>query len=234
VPVSWSVTANADWKQTVLREAACARATRPRCGEAGVQRRVGSAVAKRLRASERRATILAVAKVLFSDKGYHGVSVDEIARRLAVSPAILYRHFASKEALYEEVLNEIACKRESYVEVVVNGDGSFGDLLRGITHIYIASVSSDPDYLRMELQSALEGSDATRQFFENRWRPLTDLIEYSLEELTGHNRIGPVHGAVAALLFQGMIREALYPCTPSVSTGRRAIATWSWTAWSST
>jgi AcrR family transcriptional regulator len=167
-------------------------------------------VAKRLKASERRATILAVAKVLFSDKGYHGVSVDEIARRLGVSPAILYRHFASKEALYEEVLNQIACKRESYVEVVVNSDGSFGDVLRGITHIYIASVSRDPDYLRMELQSALEGGDAARQFFENRWRPFTDLIEYSLKELAGQNRIGPVNGAVAALLFQGMIREALY------------------------
>jgi hypothetical protein len=62
----------------------------------------------------------------------------------------------------------------------------------------------------MELQSALEGSDATRQFFENRWRPFTDLIEYSLKELAGQNRIGPVNGAVAALLFQGMIREALY------------------------
>jgi len=72
-------------------------------------------MAKRLKASERRATILAVAKVLFSDKGYHGVSVDEIATRLGVSPAILYRHFPSKEALYEAVLNEIACKRESYV-----------------------------------------------------------------------------------------------------------------------
>lgn len=167
-------------------------------------------MAKRLKASERRATILAVAKVLFSDKGYHGVSVDEIARRLGVSPAILYRHFASKEALYEEVLNQIACKRESYVEVVVNSDGSFGDVLRGITHIYIASVSRDPDYLRMELQSALEGGDATRQFFENRWRPFTDLIEYSLKELVGQNRIGPVNGTVAALLFQGMIREALY------------------------
>jgi len=167
-------------------------------------------VVKRLKASERRATILAVAKVLFSDKGYHGVSVDEIARRLGVSPAILYRHFASKEALYEEVLNQIACKRESYVEVVVNSDGSFGDVLKGITHIYIASVSRDPDYLRMELQSALEGSDATRHFFENRWRPFTDLIEYSLNELAGQNRIRPVNGAVAALLFQGMIREALY------------------------
>jgi AcrR family transcriptional regulator len=167
-------------------------------------------MSKRLRASERRATILAVAKVLFSDKGYHGVSVDEIARRLGVSPAILYRHFPSKEALYEEVLNAIACKRESYVEAVVNSDGSFADVLRKITRIYIESVSKDPDYLRMELQSALEGSDATRQFFENRWRPFTDLIEFSLQEVAVENGLPGVNGRVAAMAFQGMIREALY------------------------
>jgi AcrR family transcriptional regulator len=167
-------------------------------------------VTKRLKASERRATILAVAKVLFSDRGYHGVSVDEIARRLAVSPAILYRHFPSKEALYEEVLNQIACKRESYVEAVVNSDGSFPDVLRKITRIYIESVSRDPDYLRMELQSALEGSDATRQFFENRWRPFTDFIEFSLKELSAEKRAARGDGKIAALAFQGMIREALY------------------------
>lgn len=165
---------------------------------------------RRLKAAERRATILAVAKVLFSDKGYHGVSVDEIARRLGVSPAILYRHFPSKEALYEEVLNEIACKRESYVDAVVNSDGSFDNVLRSITRIYVDSVSKDPDYLRMELQSALEGSAATRQFFENRWRPFTDFIEYSIKDLRSRRLVAAVDPHVAALMFQGMIREALY------------------------
>ena len=165
---------------------------------------------KRLKASERKAAILAVAKVLFSDKGYHGVSVDEIARRVGVSPAILYRHFPSKEALYEEVLNQIACKRESYVDAVVQSDGSFSEVLRMITRRYVESVSRDPDYLRMELQSALEGSDATRQFFENRWRPFTDYIEVTVRELQPSGRVMQTDGRIAALMFQGMLREALY------------------------
>lgn len=167
-------------------------------------------MAQRLKASERRATILAVAKVLFSDKGYHGVSVDEIATRLGVSPAILYRHFTSKEALYEAVLNAIACKRENYVEAVVDSDGSFNDVLHKLTHIYVDSVSRDPDYLRMELHSALEGSDATRQFFDNRWKPFVDYIEYSLTELIAQKCIPRLNARVAALAFQGMLREALY------------------------
>ena len=167
-------------------------------------------MAKRLKASERRAAILAVAKALFADKGYHGVSVDEIAGRLGVSPAILYRHFASKQALYEAVLNAMAHRRESYVAAVVQSDGSFNEVLRHITRIYTDSVANDPDYLRMEMQSALEDNSATRQFFENRWRPILDYIEYSLGELELQAAERDTNPRVASMMFQGMLREALY------------------------
>jgi AcrR family transcriptional regulator len=167
-------------------------------------------MAKRLQAAERRASILAVAKVLFADKGYHGVSVDEIATRLAVSPAVLYRHFTSKLELYEAVLSEIACTRENYVDVVVRGPDDFTGMLARMTLMYVESVARDPDYLRMELNAALEGSQAARQFFENRWRPFADYIEFGLKELTNEHKIEPVNGRVASLMFQGMVREALY------------------------
>ena len=168
-------------------------------------------MAKRLQAAERRASILAVAKVLFADKGYHGVSVDEIAARLAVSPAVLYRHFSSKQDLYEAVLSEIACKRENYVELVVRGPDDFGGMLARMTLMYVESVARDPDYLRMELHAALAGSQAARQFFENRWRPFADYIEFGLTELRkeNHAAVG-VNPRIAALMFQGMVREALY------------------------
>lgn len=168
-------------------------------------------MAKRLQAAERRASILAVAKVLFADQGYHGVSIDQIAARLAVSPAVLYRHFASKQELYEAVLSEIACKRESYVDVVVRGPDDFGGMLERMTLMYVESVARDPDYLRMELHAALEDSQAARQFFDNRWRPFADYIEFGLGELRKERQADKTLDArVAALMFQGMVREALY------------------------
>ena len=105
------------------------------------------------------------------------------------------------------------------MEEVVNSNDSFADLLRRFTHIYIDSVARDPDYLRMEMQSALEGSAATQQFFENRWRPFTDFIEYSLKELAANRQVAPVNSRVASLMFQGMIREALY--TKCISRSQR-------------
>lgn len=167
-------------------------------------------MAKRLKKAERRATILAAAKILFADKGFHGVSVDEIAGRLGVSPAVLYQHFPSKEALYKEVLDSISGTRENYIEAVLQGDTDFASVLKRITGIFVKSVARDPDYLKMEMHSALEGGEAAKAFFEVRWKSVADYIEYTLQELSQQGKIAVVNERVASLMFQGMVREALY------------------------
>ncbi len=167
-------------------------------------------MAKRMKAAERRASIIAVSKVLFADKGFHGVSVDEIARRVGVSPAVLYQHFDSKDALYEAVLDSLAAPRETYVEAALDGPDDFASVLSRITQVFIARVEEDPDYFRMELQSALEGGDIANRFFASRWQSIADYIEYSLRELAQEKRASVVNERTAALLFQGLIREAIY------------------------
>ncbi|MGD8854547.1 MAG: helix-turn-helix domain-containing protein, partial [Gammaproteobacteria bacterium] len=167
-------------------------------------------MAQRLKAVERRSSILAVAKVVFADRGYHGVSVDEIARRRGVSPAVLYRHFDSKEALYEAVLTEIACHRESYVEAVLAGPDDLGSVLLRMTQVYARSVARDPDYLRMEMQSVLEGAAAAQQFFDSRWKSFADFIEIRFSELAPQGRVRQINARAASLMFQGTVREALY------------------------
>lgn len=167
-------------------------------------------MAGRLKAAERKASILAVAKVLFADKGFHGVSVDEIAKRLGVSPAVLYQHFSSKEELYEAALNSISVKRENYVTAILEEPSDFASVLKRMAQIFSQSVARDPDYLRMELMSALEGTAAASQFFENRWRSFSEYIEYSIKELAKDNNVGKIDPRMASLMFQGMLREALY------------------------
>lgn len=164
---------------------------------------------KRLSADERRASIIEVAKRLFAQNGFHGVSIDEIVRAVGVSPAILYRHFHSKEELYQAVLHEFSCTRESYVETVVDDDIGFEKVLRGMTRVFIASIVANPDLLKMELHSQLEGSDASREFFLNRWKSFTDYIEYNLTELQAQGKIEKIDVKAAALMYQGMIRELL-------------------------
>jgi AcrR family transcriptional regulator len=58
----------------------------------------------RLAADERRALILEAAGRLFGERGYEGVTLDRIAAAAGVTKPVLYRHFASKKALYLALL----------------------------------------------------------------------------------------------------------------------------------
>lgn len=47
------------------------------------------------------------ARIEFSLRGYHGARVQGIARRAGCNVALLYRHWASKKALYLDVLRKV-------------------------------------------------------------------------------------------------------------------------------
>jgi AcrR family transcriptional regulator len=55
-------------------------------------------------AAKRREVIVRVATEVFAERGYDGASIDEIARRAGVSAPVVYDHFASKQDLYERLL----------------------------------------------------------------------------------------------------------------------------------
>jgi AcrR family transcriptional regulator len=164
----------------------------------------------RLSGPERRASILEASQRLFADKGFHGVSIDDIADAVEVSPAILYRHFNSKQELYDTILQGLSCQRESYVDTVVNNSSNFEDVLSGMTQVYTNSVADNPDLLRIEMQSMLDGNPATSEFFQNRWKSFTDYIEFSLNERLPKDTANRETTILSTgLMFQGMVREAL-------------------------
>ena len=52
---------------------------------------------------ERRAEILAAATKVFSEKGFHAATLDDIAERADVSKGFIYTHFDSKEAVIDGI-----------------------------------------------------------------------------------------------------------------------------------
>lgn len=52
----------------------------------------------------RRGEILDAALAVFSEKGYEGGTMREIAQRLGLTEPALYRHYAGKEALFEDLI----------------------------------------------------------------------------------------------------------------------------------
>ena len=58
-------------------------------------------------ATDRRAELLAIAAHQFARRGYSGTTVRHIAEAADILPPSLYHHFASKEAVFEEILRDL-------------------------------------------------------------------------------------------------------------------------------
>ena len=65
---------------------------------------------------EKRKLILASARDIFAENGLEGASLRAVAAHAGYTPAALYFHFDSKEALYAEVLNQSLLRLGAYVQ----------------------------------------------------------------------------------------------------------------------
>src|SRR5215210_1339083 len=63
---------------------------------------------RRLRAQERRESILTAANLVFGQRGYDTVRIDDVAVAAGISKALIYEHFRSKQELYGELMNRAA------------------------------------------------------------------------------------------------------------------------------
>lgn len=61
----------------------------------------------RLSAVARREQIISVAVPVFAQHGFNGASMNDVAEAAGVTKPVLYQHFASKQALYLALLQEV-------------------------------------------------------------------------------------------------------------------------------
>lgn len=78
----------------------------------------------------RRAQIVQAAAELFTAKGYHGASMDDIGKRVGMLKGSLYAHVSRKEELLLEIASTAAREFAAAVTPVVHGEAPAGDKLR--------------------------------------------------------------------------------------------------------
>jgi len=101
---------------------------------------------------ERREEILDAAVEVFADKGLHGASTDEIARRAGISQPYIFRLFGTKKDLYLAGVSR--CFRETLELMQRAAEGKRGDeALAAIGQAYGELLQSDRSYLRAQMQA---------------------------------------------------------------------------------
>ena len=135
---------------------------------------------KRMSGDERREAILRAAVPLFAEKGFHAVRTRELAQAAGVSEALMFKHFASKEALYAAMQRYAHGAEEGGASVVkfLALPASTEKLMLGL-HLVLSHMVQDtaPEQMtmpRLVLGSLLDDGELARlhlRRFEDDWWP---------------------------------------------------------------
>ncbi|QLY32395.1 TetR/AcrR family transcriptional regulator [Nocardia huaxiensis] len=147
----------------------------------------------RRRPKNRRAQIAATSAAAFGSLGYHGVSMEDIATRLGISSAALYRHYPSKYALFREELLRLGTLTVESATPPPESEGlTPAQRLDAVLDKVIAETIANRATVTLVRWEQRYLDDADRQTLENQFaqalRSLRELIKAVRPELDGHDR----------------------------------------------
>jgi AcrR family transcriptional regulator len=100
-------------------------------------------------AAERREVIEIAASEVFSEHGYHGASIDAIARRSGVSAPVVYDHFRSKRELHRSLLERHFGELRALWREQLGGDEPAGVRIARAIDAWFGYVQQHPYAWRM-------------------------------------------------------------------------------------
>lgn len=138
---------------------------------------MSSEASPRLTGPERRAQILAAAREEFLERGFAGARVQSVAVAAGVTNALIYKHFPSKEALFEEAVmapvHDLLTERIEHLRSLPEDPAgkaqrdSTREFIRALLRMFVESVDALGVILFGERRHA-------RRFYTEQVRPLID------------------------------------------------------------
>jgi AcrR family transcriptional regulator len=130
---------------------------------------------------KRREDLLAAARRVFAERGYHDAKVGDIAAKASVAKGTLYLYFPDKRSIFSELIDTLFVRLSANIlRVDINGDvtAQVKHNVRAILSVFI----DDPDTMRMLFAHAPGVDPAFSQKIESFYDGLKELLADSLRE----------------------------------------------------
>jgi AcrR family transcriptional regulator len=164
-------------------------------------------------AIEMREHLLDHAEALFSQHGFHGVTIREVARSAHVDPALLHYYFETKQGIFDavfdrraEVLNDERIRSMENYAVAAGGQISVEGCIEAFLEpILRRAIEGDPgwkNYFRLVAlvnSNAQWGGEMMTRFFDPVIRRLIDLLRRCMPEADEANLFWCYHFLSGAL-----------------------------------
>lgn len=111
------------------------------------RRRPGGPTLKEQQSQRTKERLTAAAKKLFSEYGYHNVSVTDIGRAAGVSHSMINVHFFSKAGLLYQIIRESNASQAAEAAELADSEGTTAERLGRILGLFVEYDLEDPDLL---------------------------------------------------------------------------------------
>lgn len=105
------------------------------------------------RKDETRAELITAAATVFARRGFHGASMQEIAREAGWSTGAIYHHFSGKDDLFLAVYEEYATARvHDWEDIHEHARGDFPRRARSYADQWMDRLGRDPEFMVLTLE----------------------------------------------------------------------------------
>jgi AcrR family transcriptional regulator len=142
---------------------------------------------RRMRAPERREQLLQVARTVFSRRGFHTVTMEDVAREAGVTKPILYDHFPSKRDLYRGLLEADLAALKDRIHAALESSTGNRERIRASFQAYFDFVDEEGEGFRLLMQEASGAEGEFRELIARfRVGVLAEVTEVILRESRGN------------------------------------------------
>ncbi len=161
----------------------------------------------------KRAAIVQAAAREFQSRGFDATSMDTIAEAAQVSKRTVYNHFASKEALFAAIVEDLVSRSDRTNEYPYDASRTLEDQLTAIGKSVIALLASDDfqNLARVILSRFLQVPELARKMTGESRRPDAGIAEW-IEAARQDGRLEVKNPQHAAKQFFGLLNSfAFWP-----------------------
>lgn len=180
---------------------------------------------------ERREQVLESALSLFSERGYHDVSMQEIAQAAEFAIGTLYTFFESKDALYSALLKTYSDKFHLGLTEALEGRGKAIERIEAVARAQCRLFTESAPVVRLYLAETRGANSSVTARLEGELRELhegyLEKLADAFAEATAEGDVVEADSSALAFAFDSMINAFMFehvrsspgtPCEPKIQT----------------
>ncbi|MDA8185568.1 MAG: TetR/AcrR family transcriptional regulator [Actinomycetota bacterium] len=157
-----------------------------------------------------REQLLRSAARLFREQGFHGTSVAEIASAAGITKSSLYHHFASKQALLGEILEDTVSRATPAVEAIAAADLPAAERLREAARCHVVELIHDQDKVACFVEEGRYLAPELREVFVAKRDRYEQSFRRILADGVRSGELRPVSVGLASLAVLGMCNSVVH------------------------